>query len=102
MQGEHLLCKQMMDKLSCRIDKEYQASHQICRALAVPMLILNLARPRIQEELQSRIWPVLRCLAEGGCQLKGGGFSQLISAGRAGYGRDVMESGVSLSVTNTF
>jgi hypothetical protein len=44
------------------------------------------------EELQSRVRPVLRCLAEGCHRLKGGGFSQLISAGRAGKGRDVMES----------
>ncbi len=35
-----------------------------------------------------------------GCRQKGGGFSRLISSGRAGKGGDVMESGV--SVTNTF
>ncbi len=52
------------------------------------------------EELQSRVRPVLRCWAEGCSRLKGGGFSRLISAGRAGYRRDVMESGV--SVTNAF
>jgi hypothetical protein len=52
------------------------------------------------EELQSRVRPVLRCWAEGCCLLKGGGFSRVIRAGRAGYRRDVIESGV--SVTNTF
>ena len=34
------------------------------------------------EKLRSRFRPVLRCRAEGGRRLKGGGFSRLISAGR--------------------
>jgi hypothetical protein len=49
------------------------------------------------EELQSRVRPVLKCWAEGCRRLKGGGFSRLIDAGRAGYRRDVMESGVSVT-----
>jgi hypothetical protein len=44
------------------------------------------------EELQSRVQPVLRCWAEGCRHLKGGGFSWLISEGRTGKGRDVMET----------
>jgi hypothetical protein len=50
------------------------------------------------EELRFRVWPVLRRWAEGCRRLKGGGFSRLISAGRAGKGRDVMESGVSVTM----
>ncbi len=50
------------------------------------------------EELQIRVWPVLRCWAKGFCRLKGGGFSRHISAGRAGKGRDVMERGISVTM----
>jgi hypothetical protein len=50
------------------------------------------------EELQVRVWPVLRCWAKGFCRLKGGRFSRHIIAGRAGKGRDVMESGISVTM----